>query len=133
MVLLIILQLVLTGVTFGALIWRPDLLRPIMLTLALGLVGIFGWNSELFRFDGSLEQLDEIGQESLTQDEALVEECDRILGIVDQLGLLGSISDDQLPVKSDLWDRLPANVQAAITRCAAVKYNEGRELQIDRQ
>lgn len=133
MFLLVILQLIAAGLTFGAVIWHPEWFRPILATFALGLVLLFGFNSQIFHFEGGLKRLDEVIERVAKPDATAVEECDRMLVFVDQLNLIGSIESGEMPVRTDLWDRLPANVQLAVEKCASIKYNAGRSLEIVKQ
>lgn len=133
MVLLIIFQLIAAGIAFGALMWRPGWLRPIVAVFAISLALIFSLNTHLFRYDGELASFDQIAERTAMQDDTVNEECDRMLVFVDQLDLVGSITEGQMPVRTALWDRLPANVQSAVTKCASLRYNAGRPLEVVRQ
>ena len=130
MYLLTILQIALVGAATGAVILRPAWFRTMVVVGAMGLAAIVGLNTRIFEYDGSLQGLDRFARSGKANSGIAAEECERILGFVDQLGLIGSIEDAQMPVKRDLWERLPENVQSAVTQCASLKYNAGRPLEI---
>lgn len=108
---------------------RPGWFKAMIVIAAMGLAVIAGVNTRLFKYDGNLQGLDRVSQSANTSNLPAAQ-CERILGFVDKLGLVGSIEEAQMPVKRDLWQRLPDNVQSAVTQCASLKYNAGRPLEI---